>query len=166
LSNSKKSDKYVKLARKLGVDAKAIPISNIFFDDRALLKCEGCESYARHWLCPPNVMKPAEFKRIVKNYHSAVLTHSNDAGKFRDVMYQLESKAFVDGKYWAFALFPDFCCEKCSYPSSCKNPGMDRPMLHSHGIDEYKTARKAGFKVYPLRNKDERQNRFGLLLID
>jgi hypothetical protein len=33
-------------------------------------------------------------------------------------------------------------------------------------IDEYKTARKAGFKVYPLRNRDERQNRLGLLLVD
>lgn len=166
MSNPKKSDKYVKLARKLGVNAKAISTSDIFFDDRALLKCEVCESYGKHWLCPPNVMKPEEFKRILKKYHSAVITHSDDAKKLRDVMYQLESKAFVDGNYWAFAFFPDFYCEKCSYPLSCKNPGKDRPLMHSHGIDEYKTARKAGFKIYPLKNKDEKQNRFGLLLID
>ncbi len=160
------AEKYVELARKLGADAKAIQVSEIFLDERTLLKCEPCGLYGRHWLCPPNVMKPWEFKDVLKNYHIAVLVHGNDAKKLRDTMYQLESEAFVDGNYWAFAFFPTYRCDKCYYPTSCQNPRMDRPTMHSHGIDEYKTARKAGFKIYPLKNKDEKQNRFGLLLLE
>ena len=34
------------------------------------------------------------------------------------------------------------------------------------GIDMYKTARQLGFPCHVLKNRDEQQNRYGLVLID
>lgn len=68
--------KLCQKARELGAsEAVALPITDVVVDERARLKCmvPVCASYGRSPLCPPGVMPISEFKRILANYHSAVL---------------------------------------------------------------------------------------------
>ena len=62
-------------ARGLGAaDAKVIPASEIIVEDRVALKCRaGCIGYGKKLTCPPHVPAPAEFRRILAEYHSALL---------------------------------------------------------------------------------------------
>lgn len=63
-------------AKEMGAsEAVAIPATDIVVDERVALKCLAprCPSYGTNLMCPPNVMPIAEFKKILKNYHGAIL---------------------------------------------------------------------------------------------
>lgn len=63
-------------ARKLGAsEAVVIATSDIVVNERVALKClvPMCDSYGVNLVCPPNIMPLTEFKRILKNYHCAIL---------------------------------------------------------------------------------------------
>ena len=64
------------LATDLGADgAAAIPATDIVVDERALLKClvPLCLHYGIDLTCPPQVLPPAQFQRIISRYHQAIL---------------------------------------------------------------------------------------------
>lgn len=66
----------VKEAKKLGAtEAKVIPTSDIFVDERVRLKCmvPMCENYGRHLMCPPGLMSLEEFRRTLRSYRNAIL---------------------------------------------------------------------------------------------
>ncbi len=55
-------------------DAVLIPISDIIFEERIMLKCKtGCPSYGRSLSCPPYVPDIASFRRMINEYHHALL---------------------------------------------------------------------------------------------
>lgn len=63
-------------ARELGAsEAVSIATSDIVLDDRVALKClvPMCANYSVNLTCPPNIIPIAEFRRILKKYHSAIL---------------------------------------------------------------------------------------------
>lgn len=62
-------------ARDLGaVDAKVIPASEIFVENRVPLKCRaGCFGYGKKLTCPPYVPTADEFRKILSEYNYALL---------------------------------------------------------------------------------------------
>lgn len=95
----------------------------------------------------------------------------------QEKMLKIESKAFTEGFYKAFAFagLPCSLCEECviekedlSEPISkkeCKNPSSMRPPMEGSGIDVFGTARNAGYNIEILKSADESINLFGLLLL-
>jgi predicted metal-binding protein len=55
-------------------DAVLIPVSDIIFEERIILKCKtGCPSYGRSLSCPPHVPDIAAFRRMINEYQHALL---------------------------------------------------------------------------------------------
>lgn len=77
LKNSAKNlslDFLKKKALELGaVEAEIIPAEKIVVEDRVVFKCRlGCEKYGKTLACPPYAPTPAEFRKIVGEYHHAL----------------------------------------------------------------------------------------------
>lgn len=62
-------------ARELGAkDAKVIPAADIVVENRVPLKCRaGCIAYGKKLTCPPYVPTPDEFRKVLSEYHHALL---------------------------------------------------------------------------------------------
>jgi len=55
-------------------DAILIASSEVVIEERVQLKCQtGCPSYGRSLTCPPYAPKITDFKRIIQEYHHALL---------------------------------------------------------------------------------------------
>ena len=65
----------VEKARALGAaGAKVIPVTGIVVENRVALKCRaGCIGYGKKLTCPPHVPTPDEFRRVLAEYHAALL---------------------------------------------------------------------------------------------
>ena len=65
----------VNTARKLGAhEAKIIPATDVFVENRVPLKCRaGCIGYGKKLTCPPHVPTPDEFRKILAEYRYALL---------------------------------------------------------------------------------------------
>jgi predicted metal-binding protein len=68
-------------ARKLGAsEAVVIAAGQIVVDERVALKClvPACANYGVNLMCPPNTMPLDQLRRILKNYHGAILVRVGD----------------------------------------------------------------------------------------
>ena len=167
----KKYDKYVKLAKKLGmIDALIISPTDICFDIRTQLKCAwGCDrQFTTNAKCDNRGISFEERLEMVKQYSAILLMHSHDVQKLSKVILELEKAAFLDGYYFAFALRSCNLCEVCQAikGNDCIHPEKIRPCESMFGIDIFKTVRKLGLPIEVLQNKEAIQNRYGFLLIE
>ncbi|HMK93969.1 MAG TPA: DUF2284 domain-containing protein [Candidatus Limnocylindrales bacterium] len=106
----KSFDFLQKQALELGaITAKIIPVEKIVIEDRIAFKCRlGCEKYGKTLACPPYAPPPAEFRRIVAEYHYALfmkfkthveadaelrtsLTKTNDSTLSREMKERVEN---------------------------------------------------------------------------
>lgn len=64
-----------KAALQLGaIDAKVIPASDVFVENRVPLKCRtGCVGYGKKLTCPPYVPTVDEFRKILFEYRYVLL---------------------------------------------------------------------------------------------
>lgn len=95
-------------------DAKVIPTSQVFVEDRVVMKCRtGCISYGKKLTCPPYVPTPEEFRKILAEYKSALLVKfTSPAVAEPDVIcsiyrYWLDPKAPEEKKKKAEAFWND-----------------------------------------------------------
>ena len=162
--------RYTGLALEMGAaHAVAIRASDIVLDPRTYLKCMyGCKDWGHNWTCPsaPGAIKPWDFKNILKRYKSAVLIHCSGKKLSQKISLALEREAFLDGHYFAFSMSDCSLCEHCSHPEPCRVPKQARPAMQALGIDVYATAKKQNLPLLPLRNENEPQNWYSLVLID
>jgi len=65
----------VQKAKELGAaDAKVIAASDVIVEDRVALKCRaGCIGYGKKLTCPPHVPTPDQFRKVLAEYHYALL---------------------------------------------------------------------------------------------
>ncbi|MBI5603771.1 MAG: hypothetical protein HY879_10480 [Deltaproteobacteria bacterium] len=93
---------------------------------------------------------------------------SHQARELSRAVLEIEQTAFLDGHYFAFALRYCNWCKVCavSQGKPCPTPEKVRPCDQSFGIDVYQTVRNLGWPCDVLQNKDDRQNRYGFVLID
>jgi predicted metal-binding protein len=173
-------ERYKAKALDLGASRAAIVrVHEIPVDERIVLKCQipRCFGYGTSAHCPPNTMKPAELREVLKGYQWAVFFISDippevivrDKGtlKEREAAYQkifnivneIESMAFYDGHYLAFGFAAGSCRHTfCSGQESCQAMEgkrcrialRSRPSMEAVGIDVYKMAATLGWDIYPI----------------
>ena len=80
----------------------------------------------------------------------------------------IESAAFCDGHYFAFALRYCNLCINCAVEKGrkCPTPKLIRPCEISFGIDVFTTVRRLGLPIEALRDKCDEENRYAFVLID
>lgn len=164
-------EKYVQRAKELGmVDALLITPQDIVFDLRTLLKCRwGCEDFFHRTIkCHPRETTFQERVEMIKHYSHVLLLHSHNARDLSIAVLDIEKTAFFDGYYFAFGIRYCNLCQVCSVDQGkpCPTPTRVRPCDQTFGIDVYKTAQNLGLPCYVLQNRDERQNRYGFVLLE
>jgi predicted metal-binding protein len=164
-------EKYIQLAKKLKMeDAILITAQQVYFDKRVILKCRwGCEYKGDdNPRCGPRGTTYEERIEIIRCYTHILFLHSHDARELTRAVLEIERAAFLDGYYFASAIRCCCFCGQCilEQGKDCPYPEKIRPCDQLFGIDMYKTARQLGFQCQVLQNKDEQQNRYGLVLID
>ncbi len=175
----------IKRAREKGArSAKLISIKDIFVEDYVRQKCKyGCKLYAKRFTCPPYAPTTQETREMLKNYNRGLLIEFTELREEKDqrdileAMFELEREAFLGGLHKAFTLVSGPCrlcvecrAEKIKNPNEfskkyCKNPLRARPSMEACGIDVYRTVRKAGLKIQPVK-AGERYKSFVLLLLE
>lgn len=161
------------------VAAEEIPV-----DERITLKCQipRCFGYGTGAQCPPNTLKPAELREILKGFRwavffikdvpSEVIVRDKATIKERVDAYQqvykmvseIESMAFHDGHYLAFGFAAGSCrhtyCgqqETCQAMEGkkCRFSLLSRPSMEAVGIDVYHMVAKAGWDIFPISSGDK-----------
>jgi predicted metal-binding protein len=173
-------ERYVQKALELGAtQAAVIKAADIPVDERVTLKCQipRCFGYGVGAQCPPNTLKPAELRDLLKKYHWAVLftmdvppgviVRDKATIKERVAAYQqlytmvseVESLAFYDGHYLAFGFGAGSCrhtfCgqqENCQAMEGkrCRFSLVSRPSMEAVGIDVYQMVARQGWDIYPI----------------
>jgi len=173
-------ERYRQKAFDLGAsNASIVRAEQIPVDERVPLKCQipRCFGYGTGAQCPPNTMKPAELREILKKYEWAVffvkdvapevIVRDKATIKERVEAYQqlytmvseIESAAFYDGHYLAFGFASGSCrhtfcgqlpdCEAMK-GGRCRFSLKSRPSMEAVGIDVYKMVALAGWDIYPI----------------
>ena len=173
-------ERYRAKALELGAtQAKIVKAEDIPVDERVTLKCQipRCFGYGVSAHCPPNTMKPAELRDLLKKYHwavffikevaSEVIVRDKATIKERVAAYQqvykivneVESMAFYDAHYLAFGFAAGSCrhtfCgqqEGClaMEGKKCRFSLKSRPSMEAVGIDVYNMAARAGWDINPI----------------
>jgi len=163
--------KYVQLAKELNMEnAVLIKPEDIFFDLRAVLKCRwGCEDFFKKTIkCGTRDTSFEQGLAMIKSYKDILMLHGHDAREMSRAVHEIERAAFMDGYYFAFGIRYCKLCNVCAVDmgKECPTPEKVRPCDESFGIDVYKTARNQGLPINVLKNIDQKQNRYGFVLID
>ncbi len=180
--------RYVEKALELGASrAMVVQAGEVPVDERVTLKCQipRCFGYGAGANCPPNTLKPAELREILKKYSKAVfftkdipsevIVRKKETIKERVEAYQLafkivtevESMAFYDGHYLAFGFAAGSCRHTfCGQQKDCQAMKGDkcrfslisRPSMEAVGIDVYKMVALAGWEIYPIGSGAKPEN--------
>ena len=155
-------------AKSLGaIEAKVISPSSVETAPWVRWKCQfGCGAYGSSRVCPPHSPAPEETRRLLDSYQLAVLFEAG-RGEPKSVAVALERELFLDGHYKALGLGAGPCrlCKECAFDEGCRHPRNARPAMEACGIDVFATVRKHGFTVDVVRDRDEPQHYFGLVLV-
>lgn len=180
--------RYVEKALEIGASrAMIVRAEEIPVDERVTLKCQipRCFGYGAGANCPPNTLKPAELREILKKYGKAVfftkdipsevIVRKKETIKERVEVYQqafkivteIESMAFYDGHYLAFGFAAGSCRHTfCGQQKDCQAMKGDkcrvslisRPSMEAVGIDVYKMVALAGWEIYPIGSGAKPEN--------
>jgi predicted metal-binding protein len=181
-------ERYVAKAIELGAsNAIVVKADDIPVDERVTLKCRipRCFGYGVSAHCPPNALKPAELRELLKKYQWAVLfikdvpseviVRDRATIKERVAVYQevfkivseVESMAFYDGHYLAFGFGAGSCRHTfCGQHKSCQAMEgercrfslLSRPSMEAVGIDVYRMVAAAGWDIYPIGSNAKPQD--------
>ncbi|OIP07445.1 MAG: hypothetical protein AUJ96_07375 [Armatimonadetes bacterium CG2_30_66_41] len=150
------------------LDAVLIGPEGVAVAEWVRIKCQfGCGGYGRRRTCPPYSPTHEQTRRMLDEYVQLMLVHCDNGELVREIVTDLEREAFLDGHYKAFAFGcgPCFRCDDCAMEKGCNHPGWSRPAMEACGIDVFATARAAGLPIETVRDRDDEQNHYGLLLI-
>lgn len=173
-------EKYRQYALEAGAaNAAIVRAADIPVDERVTLKCQipRCFGYGVCAHCPPNTLKPAELRDLLKKYEWAVfftlevppevIVRNKATIKERIAAYlsvfkivsDIEAKAFYDGHYLAVGFAAGSCRHShCSLQENCaamegkkcRFALTSRPSMEAVGIDVYKLAEAQGWDIYPI----------------
>ena len=161
--------------RVLALGAKAAKIvkgSSVATAPWVRLKCQfGCGGYGNSLCCPPHTPTPDQMRAVLDSYEHAVLFEggSEDWRKPKKIARELEREVFLAGYYKAFGLGAggcSLCEEECAIDEGCRHPHEARPSMEACGIDVFQTVRAGGFEIEVVRDRDDAQHYFGLVLVE
>ena len=161
---------YVSAALDLNMtQARLLSFSDLVFDRRVQLKCLwGCESGdGRSPKCSFRGSSHEERLEMIRTYSSILLLHSHDGRELSRAVVALERQAFLDGHVLAFGIRYCGLCRDCAVDQgkACVQPQKIRPCESLFGIDVFSTVRRLGWPCQPLKDKTDKQNRYGLVCI-
>jgi len=174
-------EKYcVKASEGGATETKQIHPGSVVTAPWVRLKCQTrCRGYGKSYCCPPDSPTPEQTRDLIDAYHRAILfhkeaPHTKDRGKifqkYFDMITDLEGEMFKDGYYKALVFLAGPCnlCKECAklQAEPCKFRNRARFSMEACGIDVYQTARDNGFFIETLRDKEETQNIYCLMLVD
>jgi predicted metal-binding protein len=180
MGDSKAVEAFCCEAREMGVlDAVVVsPREQVFTATWVRLRCQyGCSEYGQCLTCPPYSPTPETTRKMLDEYETAILLHSDDWDVPRAVARALEPKIFLAGYYKAFAFLcgPCWLCKKCAglkarkdaaARPACLHPDQARPAMEAAGIDVFATARAAGLPIEVVRAEKCPQNYYALVLVE
>jgi predicted metal-binding protein len=158
-------------ALELGaIAAKVINTSSVVTAAWVRLKCQyGCGGFNSSLCCPPHTPTPEETRRFIDCYDKAILF---EAGRRepKKIAVQLEREVFLAGYYKAFGLGSGpcrYCGDKpCALDKGCRHPMEARPSMEACGIDVFATVRSNGFEIEVVKDRQDSQHYFGLVLVE
>ena len=165
-------------ARQAGaLDAVVVsPPEQVFTATWVRLRCEyGCSEYGQCFTCPPYSPSPETTRRILNEYHVAILLHGSGTKPLRKIARALERQVFLAGYHKAFAFLCGPCdvCKTCAAARQkrgrvvgCKHRHLARPAMEAAGIDVFATARAAGLPIEVVRSRERPQDYYALVLVE
>ena len=104
---------------------------------------------------------------MIKAFENVLIVHAHNGRDVSRAVLEIERQAFLDGHYFAFAVRYCSHCKRCAVEQDkpCVHPEKVRPCEAIFGIDVYKTAKLHDMPLYPLQDKEERENRYGFVFI-
>lgn len=159
------------------LDAKAIDISNLFFEERVRLNCFHCGKYKLNWTCPPNAPE-RDYHKVFQEYDNAILVYckmpflkekmDNVRRRSTNVLHRalLSAEKYLwDNNYPLAISFIGGSCKLCAQgcdPHGCRQPTLARIPIEATGINVGKSAESVGVEIkFP---PSEYLYRVGLLL--
>ncbi len=162
-------ERFLRRALEAGAhEAKYISPRDVVTAHWVRLKCQyGCGAYGERLTCPPYSPTPETTRRMLDEYHTALLLHFKPGRDVRRICAELEREIFLAGYYkaFSFACGPCNLCEECP-AEGCRYPRYGRPAMEAAGIDVFATARRAGFPIEVVASRECDQDYYGLVLID
>ncbi len=164
-------EKYIQQAHDLKMlHAKIVSPDEIVFDARVLLKCHwGCENHDnKSFKCQKRNTSFEERQAMIRSYSRILLLHSHDGHQISKAAVEIERQAFLDGNHLSFAIRYCNLCKVCAVDEGkpCITPLKVRPCEGIFGIDVYETVKRLDLPCYPLKDKDEVQNRYAFVCIN
>lgn len=166
-------ESFVERARALGAGAaKVVKASSVATAPWVRLKCRyGCGGYGSSLCCPPHTPTPQEMRAVVDSYDQAILFEGGkgDWHEPKRIAVALEREVFLAGYHKAFGLGAggcSLCDEDCAFDDGCRHPQEARPSMEACGIDVFATARANGFEIEVVRDRDDQQHYFGVVLVE
>jgi predicted metal-binding protein len=166
-------EKIEQYASSLGVsDVKTIPADAIRIDEELAKICKdpGCPGYGISANCPPHVMKPEEFRKLLAKHNLALLfkfdvpqeillgsekkeitrlLHETAAAieQFAISQGYVQSRGFAAG-----SCKPVFCesfeqCRAVSKEGTCRHPNSSRPSMSGLGVDFSALTKLVGWRM-------------------
>lgn len=142
-------------------------------------KCTyGCAVAAGCLTCPPHSPTPAETRRLLDGYETALLLRFDvrpereewrrSAAWVLDTALRLEQELFLAGHHKVLALAGGRPCSRdsaCGTPQSCEARERLRPGLAGCGIDVFATSANAGWRLHVVAAENEPYHRHALILV-
>lgn len=157
--------------RSLGFrNARPISVDTVHVPAWADQRCRfGCSEFGKP-RCPPNSPSPGATREVLEDYSRALLLEGEPPTRdFQLMVLEAEKEAFKSGFYKSMAYWAgpcSLCKQGCPGDGTCRNTRLARPSMEAAGIDVFETARRAGFSLRPLKDRDDYTKYFALLLLD
>ena len=151
------------------IDTKIISIEDGIID---LCKAPRCKSYGKNANCPPYALEPAEARKMIETFSSAlvfkidiepaVLISENNDEAFKpiyEIGAQLESFSIKAGFTRSKSLAAGSClhvlcknktCRVISNDKPCRHPTLARSSMEAIGINVFKLIQDAGWEIYQI----------------
>lgn len=163
------ASEWLEIAFRLGArKAKVISSRTVETAEWVRWKCQfGCGGFNSSLMCPPCSPKPAETRAMLDGYKRAILFEA-PLGEVKKTAVRIERELFLSGYYKALGLGAGPCelCDRCAFDKGCRHADKARPAMEACGIDVYATVRKHGFTIDVVRDVDDPQHYFGLVLVE
>jgi len=138
-------------AEQGGVSITSVPVSEVVFDPRTVLKCQfGCPAWGRRWTCGEQAWGPDRLIPLLRSYRSVLILNGTDLEAVTSRALAIEREATVAGFPFALAVAVTLCstCGACTYPDgACRKADDLRPESAMAGIHTLETLARLGIET-------------------
>lgn len=161
--------KYFNLLKAGGADlALKINADTIVTAAWPVYRCKfGCDTYGKSHCCPPYSPTWKETQEMIDCFQYGILFRCHEMSLVTQLAVKAARELFLDDYYKVIA-FGSGPCKKCKECNKefCNFPNQTVPAMEACGIDVFATVRNNNLNIHTLRDKNEVQNHFGLIMVE